>query len=144
LYTISTAYIFIGMSEHKIIVCLDDDPDDRELLASAIKDVDAGIRIVNGDNGIKGMYILQQLKQINQRPSLIIIDLNMPLMDGAETVAAIKNDEALKNVPVVVFTTAALEKDNPFFVQHGVPVVIKPVKYSSIVDQVREILSHCL
>jgi CheY-like chemotaxis protein len=131
------------MSDPKIIVCLDDDPDDRELLNNAIKDVDSSFKVINGDNGIKGMYILEQLKQIGQKPCLIILDLNMPLMDGEQTLAEIKKDPVLGNIPVVVFTTSSMEKTNSFFAQHGVAVVIKPTRYGSIVDQVRELLSYC-
>ncbi|MCE3283647.1 MAG: hypothetical protein K0Q66_2384 [Chitinophagaceae bacterium] len=131
------------MSEQKIIVCLDDDPDDRELLTNAIKDVDSSFKVINGDNGIKGMYILEQLKAIGQKPCLVILDLNMPLMDGEQTLTEIKKDTDLLNIPVVVFTTSALETSNSFFARHGVPVVIKPVRYGSIVDQVRELLSYC-
>lgn len=131
------------MAEHKIIVCLDDDPDDRELLTSAIKDVDSSFKVINGDNGIKGMYILEQLKQIDQKPCLIILDLNMPLMDGTQTLTEIKKDPVLGSIPIVVFTTSSMEKNNSFFAEHGVPVVIKPTKYGSIVEQVRELLSHC-
>ncbi len=131
------------MSEHKIIVCLDDDPDDRDLLTSAIKDVDSSFKVINGDNGIKGMYILEQLKQIGQKPCLIILDLNMPLMDGVQTLTEIKKDPVLGEIPVVVFTTSAMEKNNSFFAEHGVTVVIKPTKYGSIVEQVRELLSYC-
>jgi CheY-like chemotaxis protein len=131
------------MSDPKIIVCLDDDPDDRELLNNAIKDVDSSFKVINGDNGIKGMYILEQLKQIGQKPCLIILDLNMPLMDGEQTLAEIKKDPVLGNIPVVVFTTSSMEKTNSFFAQHGVAVVIKPTRYGSIVEQVRELLSYC-
>lgn len=131
------------MVEHKIIVCLDDDPDDRELLNSAIKDVDSSFKVINGDNGIKGMYILEQMMQIGQKPCLIILDLNMPLMDGEQTLAEIKKKPGFENIPVVIFTTSAMEKNNKFFADHGVPVVIKPVKYGSIVEQVRELLSYC-
>jgi CheY-like chemotaxis protein len=135
--------ILARMSEHKIIVCLDDDPDDRDLLNNAIKDVDSSFKVINGDNGIKGMYILEQLKQIDQTPCLIILDLNMPLMDGEQTLAEIKKDPVLSKIPVVIFTTSSLEKTNSFFAEHGVAVVIKPVKYGSIVEQVRKLLSYC-
>ena len=131
------------MSDPKIIVCLDDDPDDRDLLTSAIKDVDSSFKVINGDNGIKGMYILQQLMQIGQKPCLIILDLNMPLMDGEQTLAEIKKDPDLGKIPIVVFTTSSMEKNSKFFADHGVPVIIKPVKYGSIVEQVRALLSHC-
>jgi len=131
------------MPEQKIIVCLDDDPDDRALLTSAIKDVDSSFKVINGDNGIKGMYILEQMIQIGQKPCLIILDLNMPLMDGEQTLAEIKKNPAFADIPIVVFTTSAMEKNNQFFADHGVPVVIKPIKYGSIVEQVRELLSYC-
>ncbi len=131
------------MTKQKLIVCLDDDPDDRDLLMSAIKDVDSSYKVINGDNGIKGMYILEQLKQIGQIPCLIILDLNMPLMDGEQTLAEIKKDADLNDIPVVVFTTSAMEKNNAYFAKQNVPVVIKPIKYGSIVEQVRELLSYC-
>lgn len=131
------------MTKQKLIVCLDDDPDDRDLLMSAIKDVDSSYKVINGDNGIKGMYILEQLKQIGQIPCLIILDLNMPLMDGTQTLAEIKKDADLHDIPVVVFTTSAMEKENTVFSSQNVPVVIKPIKYGSIVEQVRELLSYC-
>jgi CheY-like chemotaxis protein len=131
------------MPDNKIIVCLDDDPDDRELLNSAIKDVDSSFKVINGDNGIKGMYILEQMMQIGQMPCLIILDLNMPLMDGQQTLAEIKKKPGFETIPVVIFTTSPMEKNNKFFADHGVSVVIKPVKYGSIVEQVRELISYC-
>jgi CheY-like chemotaxis protein len=67
----------------------------------------------------------------------------MPLMDGAQTLAEIKKKPGLADIPVVIFTTSSLEKNNQFFADHGVPVVIKPVKYGSIVEQVRELISYC-
>jgi len=130
------------MTDQKTIVCLDDDPDDRELLTSAIKDVDSSFKVINGDNGIKGLYILEQMMQIGQKPSLIILDLNMPLMDGQQTLIEIKKKPGLEKIPVVIFTTSAMEKNNQFFSDKGVPVVIKPVKYGSIVEQVRELISY--
>ena len=131
------------MVSQRIIVSLDDDPDDRDLLNSAIKDVDSSIKVINGDNGIKGLYILEQLMQIGQKPCLIILDLNMPLMDGQQTLAEIKKKPGFENIPIVIFTTSSMEKSNKFFADNGVPVVIKPVKYGSIVEQVRELLSYC-
>jgi CheY-like chemotaxis protein len=56
-----------------------------------------------------GFQALDYLKEIVPAPSLIFIDLNMPLMDGFECLKSIKNNERLKEIPVVIFTTS----DNP-------------------------------
>jgi two-component system response regulator len=66
---------------------------------------------------------------------LILLDLNMPKMDGREALKVIKGDETLRNIPVVVLTTSGLDQDVVRSYQLGVnSFITKPVTFSGLVE----------
>lgn len=72
------------------------------------------------------------------RPGLILLDLNMPRMDGREALRVIKSDPELRRIPVVVLTTSKAEEDIVRSYDLGVnSVIIKPVAFSSLVNIMR-------
>jgi CheY-like chemotaxis protein len=72
------------------------------------------------------------------RPGIILLDLNMPKMDGREALAAIKSDESLRQIPVVVLTTSKDEEDVFRTYDLGVnSFITKPVTYAGLVDLMR-------
>jgi len=133
------------MSNHrkKFVLCVDDDFDDRLVICEAIKDIDPSVFVVEACNGIEANHFLQQAKTTGDFPCLVILDMNMPLMDGKETLKEIKKDEILKNLPVVFFSTSSNPRDQSFSTEHGVEFVTKPSNYHSIVSTIKEILSRC-
>src|SRR5664279_1818360 len=109
----------------RIVLCVDDDPDDRELIRDAIFQVDPSYSVAQATNGKEALqYLVRALD--SELPCLVIMDLNMPVMDGKQTVVEIRKNRKLSQVPVVVFTTSSHSADLNFCRQHGVELVTKP------------------
>ncbi|MGZ5135846.1 MAG: response regulator [Flavitalea sp.] len=129
--------------QNKFVLCVDDDLDDRLVICDAIRDVDPTLQVVQACNGIEANQFLQCAKSTGNFPCLVILDMNMPLMDGRETLKQIKMDETLKNLSIVFFTTSSNPRDQSFSVEYGVEFVTKPSNYSSIVATFKDLLTRC-
>ena len=121
------------------ILIADDDPDDRDLALDALTES----RPLNPVYFVKdGVELLDFLKRTGSyvnndtpRPAVILVDLNMPRMDGREAIAEIKRDHALRQIPIVVLTTSKAEEDIFRTYDLGVSsYVVKPVNYQALVD----------
>jgi len=127
-----------------MVLMADDDEDDRVLTRDAFDDcgVDVDLRFVED-----GQELLEYLHgdgawRGRPTPSLILLDLNMPRKDGREALVAIKENPALRRIPVVILTTSKAEEDVLRSYDLGVSSFIsKPVTYESLLALVRT-LSH--
>jgi CheY-like chemotaxis protein len=102
------------MREKFIIVLADDDLDDQELMKRGLKDCKVKVEINAVYNGLQLMdYLLKReaYKNISESPDLILLDLNMPLMDGFDVLIEIKKTPQLKKIPVFVITTSRSKED---------------------------------
>jgi CheY-like chemotaxis protein len=130
--------------QHKIpitILICDDDEDDRMLTQQALEQA----RVSNKINFVEdGEQLLDYLYQRGEyagengtapRPGLILLDLNMPKLDGREALKVIKGDKTLSNIPIVVLSTSRLDQDIIQSYQLGVNSFIsKPVTFTGLVD----------
>jgi CheY-like chemotaxis protein len=119
------------------ILIADDDPEDRLLIKEALEEsrVANEIHFVND-----GEQLLQYLRTTDVKPGLILLDLNMPRMDGREALREIKNDAELKRIPVIILTTSKAEEDIYRTYDLGVnSFVTKPVTFASLVKTIAEI-----
>lgn len=130
--------------KRQIVLCVDDDPDDQMMVLDTILEIDATIRVASALNGIEALSFLQGAKQRGELPCLVIMDINMPLMDGKQALALIKKDEGLSKVPVVMFTTSSSELDRSFAARHGVELITKPIRAKELYHSVKRLLSMCL
>ena len=130
------------------IVIADDDSDDRMLIEDAFTEsrlANPLVFVENGEELLKclrseGQYVANGLGK--RRPGLILLDLNMPRMDGRTALAHIKADPELRRIPVVVLTTSKAEEDVLRTYDLGVnSFITKPVSFESLVDVVRT-LNH--
>jgi CheY-like chemotaxis protein len=123
-----------------ILIC-DDDEDDRMLTEQAL----AGAHVSNSVRFVAdGEQLLNYLYQRGEfsgetgsapRPGLILLDLNMPKMDGREALKVIKEDPTLRDIPVVVLSTSRLDQDVVRSYQLGVnSFITKPVTFAGLVD----------
>jgi CheY-like chemotaxis protein len=96
------------MSTINTILIAEDDADDRFLLKAAFKQNDANDNLVFVENGVELFdYLRNCLKSENIfLPRFVLLDLNMPKKDGREVIKEIKSIPVLRNIPVVVFSTA--------------------------------------
>ena len=132
------------LDRHKIpitILICDDDEDDRLLTQQALEDahISNALRFVeDGEQCIEYLYQRGQYAGelgLAPRPGLILLDLNMPKMDGRDVLKAIKNDAILKDIPVVILSTSSLDEDIVRSYQLGVnSFITKPVTFSGLVE----------
>ncbi|MBT3194599.1 MAG: response regulator [Verrucomicrobia bacterium] len=132
------------MSEATIlnIIITEDDPDDQLLLQEAFRQSDEGNSITIANDGVELMDFLEEQREArgSTRPDLVLLDLNMPRMDGREALAAIKGDPDLRSIPVVVLTTSSDEGDILKSYALGAnSYICKPVTFTELVDIVEHL-----
>ena len=130
--------------ERKHILWADDDSDDLMLMRHVLQDIGQEYNIKEVSNGREAMDYLEEGKRNNNLPCLIILDMNMPVLNGKETLSIIKKEELLKDIPVVFFTTSSSELDKMYCRHHGVEMITKPPQYSSLKEAVKNLLNYCL
>ena len=123
-----------------ILIC-DDDEDDRLLTQQALEDAHVSNNVAFVEDGEMLLdYLYQRGAYAGElgkapRPGLILLDLNMPKMDGREALKVIKGDPDLRGIPVVVLSTSRLDEDVIKSYQLGVnSFITKPVTFSGLVE----------
>jgi chemotaxis family two-component system response regulator Rcp1 len=124
------------------ILLAEDNPGDVRLTQEAFKEG----RILNQlhvvSDGMEALAFLRQEGEYRQspRPDLILLDLNMPRMNGRELLGVIKQDESLRRIPVVILTTSDAEEDIArSYDMHANCYVSKPVDFERFIQVVRSI-----
>jgi len=125
------------------ILWADDDMDDLQMMREILLKNEQQFEIVEVNNGKEAMNYLHAALKENALPCLIILDINMPVMDGKETLTQIKRNEKLASVPVVVFTTSDSEMDRMFCKRLGTEMITKPPSFSSLESTVVRLLKFC-
>jgi chemotaxis family two-component system response regulator Rcp1 len=95
------------------VLLVEDSPGDVRLTKEAFRDANKRIHLHVASDGIEAMTFLRQEGIHNNapRPDFILLDLNLPKMDGREVLSHIKNDDGLKNIPTIILTTSSAEED---------------------------------
>jgi CheY-like chemotaxis protein len=130
------------------ILVAEDDLEDRLLTEKALKENRLVNRLFYVENGVELMDYLHNEndfadKEAYPKPGLILLDLNMPKMDGREALEAIKQDPKLRTIPVVVLTTSKAEEDVLRTYDLGVSSYItKPVTFDGLVATMKIISKY--
>jgi CheY-like chemotaxis protein len=130
--------------EKKHILWADDDMDDLMLMRHVLQDIGQEYNIKEVNNGQEAIDYLENGKKTNNLPCLIILDMNMPVLNGKETLSLIKKDDVLKDIPLVFFTTSNSEMDRMYCKRFGVEMVTKPPQYNNLKETVKNLLDYCL
>jgi chemotaxis family two-component system response regulator Rcp1 len=95
------------------VLLVEDSPGDVRLTQEAFRDANPAIRLYVATDGVEAMTFLRRegIHAKAPRPDLILLDLNLPKMDGREVLAHIKEDDTLKTIPTVILTTSDAEAD---------------------------------
>jgi len=95
------------------VLLVEDSPGDVRLTQEAFRDANGAVHLHVATDGVEAMEFLQKqgVHANAPRPDLILLDLNLPKMDGREVLAHIKEDEGLKTIPTVILTTSDAEAD---------------------------------
>jgi len=126
------------MYNSKPVLLVEDDDVDVIAVQRAFKDLEITNQLVNTANGEEALEYLKG--ENNKKPCVILLDLNMPRMNGFEFLEIVKTDEALKKIPVVVLTTSTAEQDIAKSSELGVAgYMVKSVDYKEFMDTIRTI-----
>jgi CheY-like chemotaxis protein len=129
------------------ILLVEDSPSDVAMTKAALREGRIANDIHVVDDGEKAMAFLRQEGGYAgaPRPDLILLDLNLPRMDGREVLAEVKSDPILHIIPVVVLTTSSAEADIlRAYDLHANSYVTKPVGFENFFDAIRDIESFWL
>lgn len=118
------------ISKH-IILYAEDDLDDLFIVQQAFERHDH-IQVRHAPDGRKALQMLEEMLQENYLPCLLILDINMPAMNGKETLQAVRNHAQLKHLPAVLFSTSNNPNDISFAGSHDAILITKPVDFSDL------------
>lgn len=124
------------------ILLVEDNEGDVRLTREALKEGRIRNRLSVVYDGEQAIAFLKRVGEYADapRPDLILLDLNLPRLDGREVLASIKNDVALKQIPVVVLTSSRTERDLlSAYDQHANCFINKPVEFDQFIEVIRSI-----
>jgi two-component system response regulator len=124
------------------ILMVEDNPGDVRLTQEALRDSKLHNRLQTVSDGAEALAYLHRKAGYENvtRPDLILLDLNLPKMDGREVLREIKKDSSLKRIPVVVITSSAAEQDIlKSYDLHANCYVCKPVDLDQFVNVVKSV-----
>ena len=128
----------------KFILLGEDDADDQEMLKEVFTSIDISFVLFFVNNGKEVLSALEKLKD-DQMPCLIVLDYNMPGLNGADILRELGTNERYKNIPKVVWSTAESERFKKICLELGAAdYVIKPNNVVGLEEVARYMLSLCL
>lgn len=123
---------------NKAILLVEDDQVDIMTILRALKEIHVSNPVVSMENGEAALEWLS--RPDSELPCIILLDLNMPIMNGIEFLRLVKHDERLRRIPVVVLTTSEEQEDKVRSFDLGVAgYMAKPVDYRRFVEIIRSI-----
>ena len=132
------------MIEIRTILFAEDSPRDVELTLEALSDHNLANNVIVVRDGVETMDYLRYEGKYKQRkpgnPAVLLLDIKMPRMDGIEVLRAIRNDNKLKMIPVVMLTSSREEQDLIKSYELGVNAyVVKPVDFKEFIEAVKQV-----
>jgi len=128
------------------ILLVEDEPADAHLVRSALQESRVYCTLHHVVDGVEAVAFLRHEGEHYRavpRPDMILLDLNMPRINGREFLAVVKADEALKAIPVVVLTTSDVERDIIASYHMGAAgYITKPVDMEQFIDAIRQLGSY--
>jgi CheY-like chemotaxis protein len=126
------------MRSSKPILLIEDDNVDVMTVERVFRDLKIANQLVSTSNGEQALEYLRT--NSNKKPCVILLDLNMPKMNGTEFLKIVKKDESLKKIPVVVLTTSSQQQDVVESFKLGAAgYMVKSVDYGKFVETIRTI-----
>ena len=128
-----------AVSNKPVILYAEDDQDDFEILKEALLQQTDQFSLVRAQNGTEVISYLD-----SNSPGLIVLDLNMPVMDGKQTLKWLKEHDHHKKIPVMIFTTSSREEDLKLCKSYECTFFRKPTLYRDLLHVVQIMLQMCL
>ena len=128
------------MQQKLNVLLIEDDMIEIMKLNRTISTLNLDHNIIEANNGEDALKILEKKDNL---PDIILLDLNMPKINGIEFLSILKNDDLLKYIPTIILTTSNNQKDLLECYIIGVAgYVIKPLKYEDYVSKIEKLLAY--
>lgn len=125
-------------AEGKVILLVEDDLVDHMSVKRALKEIPSVNKLAIANNGLEGLEYLNNPE--NPKPAIILLDINMPKMNGLEFLQILKKDKKHCKIPVIILTTSMEDQDRlESFVLGVAGYMLKPVDYAQFVEVIRTI-----
>lgn len=134
--------MFKDQNDRYLVLYADDDADDVDLMMEAFSKF-SRISVLTKKNGIEVINFLNEGVKENILPCLVVLDINMPRMDGKETLKQLRKIEALNEVPVVLFTTSSSPEDEKYANELNAGYLIKPMDTSQLEFIADHLIQFC-
>lgn len=131
------------MSSKNIVLYADDDYDDLELVRDAFKQHSKNVDLVTVTDGFEVLSFLKNLSPLDAAPCLIILDINMPRLNGKDTLVQLRQMERFKDVPTILFTTSTQPQDKAFAHQYKAGFLTKPIDITQLDLIADQFIQHC-
>jgi CheY-like chemotaxis protein len=123
-----------------IILYAEDDFDDFESIKEALQQITDQQLLLHAKNGAEAVSYIEKARIL---PSLVVLDLNMPVMDGKEVLQWLKAREEFKSIPVMIFTTSSRDEDVKLCQKHGCTFFRKPTLYRDLLHVAQAMINLC-
>lgn len=125
----------------KVLLIIDDDPDDREFFCDALKDADGSAVCYTFKNGMEALDMLGTDRV--PVPDFIFLDLNMPVLSGKQCLTELKKIRKLDQTHIIIYTTSKLTDDFSETIQMGaMHFLTKPTTYADLCEALSNVLSE--
>ena len=129
------------MKENRPVLLVEDDLVDAMTVQRAFSELQIPNPIVHLVNGEEALLYLQDDEKI--KPGIILLDLNMPRMNGIEFLEALKSNHQFKSIPVIILTTSTEHRDRvDSFKKSVAGYMIKPVDYKDFIEMMKTISNY--
>jgi CheY-like chemotaxis protein len=123
------------------ILLIDDDRDDQVLFCEAVSQISTDITCDVADNGLEGITRLNSSKVL---PDLLFLDINMPILDGRETLKLIRATPRLSDLSVIIYSTSNNKDEITWFEKLRARYVTKPNRFETLVQLLKQELVEVL
>jgi CheY-like chemotaxis protein len=127
-------------SSYNRLFIIDDDLEDQEIFVEAVREVDDTVQVFTAVNGDDAMSQLQM--DVIVLPDLIFLDMNMPKLNGKQVLGELKNINALKSIPVVMYSTSFAPNDiDEVYKMGAAHHLLKPARFEQLCRELEGILA---
>lgn len=124
------------MFRKKVVLVIDDNPDLLDIVDAILSN--SGYIVAKAQSGENGIQVAKAL-----HPDLVLLDINMPRMDGWEVLTLLKGQDETKNVPVAIFSVRTDLRDKMMGFQKGaIDYISKPFQYNKLTEKIEKILDR--
>ncbi|WP_207493311.1 response regulator [Aridibaculum aurantiacum] len=130
------------MKNKHLVLYADDDVDDLTLITEVFAN-HPKVELLTFSNGLEVLSFLQGLPEDVAKPCLIILDINMPILDGKDTLVSIRKNPAFVKVPILLFTTSNQPREKQFAYEYNAGFITKPINVTQLENIAEIFIDHC-